>query len=429
MRIEKLRLKNFRNIEERALCFQEQFSVLIGDNGTGKTAILDTLAIAAGTYLLGIEGASSREIHRDDVRRVDYGENVEFITPVEIEAFGEIDSYPLQWVRTLEKIDSRTTKKRAGDIIQIARQHAQEVKENAPVNLPVIAYYGTGRLWAEDSGKNPYQKKGSRLSQGYTYSLDPKVSSRGFLSWYKTFEDEALKFGKNRELLEAFNDAIVSVVPNWEKISFNFSEDDLVGLYHQPDNEKTWMPFRLLSDGYRNIVGIVADIAYRSIKLNPHLGYDAVKAANGIVLIDELDLHLHPKWQKTIVNDLKETFPGIQFIATTHSPFIVQSLKRTELINLNQDQETEEDPFRKSIEEIAETEMEVPNVERSERFEEMIETAEKYFALIEEGKTSKNSEEVRKLKSKLDRLQEKYSEDPAYVALLKAERKTELNEE
>ena len=115
-----------------------------------------------------------------------------------------------------------------------------------------------------------------------------------------------------------------------------------------------WIPYGILSSGYKGIVRLVADIAYRAIKLNPHLGENAVVQTQGEVLIDEIDMHLHPKWQKTIVADLKRTFPGIQFIVTSHSPFIIQSLQSDEAINLNG--EVSDNPSVKSIEDIAEDE-------------------------------------------------------------------------
>ncbi len=102
------------------------------------------------------------------------------------------------------------------------------------------------------------------------------------------------------------------------------------------------MPFNYLSDGYRNMVAMLADISYRAIRLNPHLEQDAAKKTKGIVLIDELDMHLHPKWQRRIVQDLQNAFPDMQFIATTHSPFILQSLESGQVIDLNLDQEDEE---------------------------------------------------------------------------------------
>src|SRR5690606_7819707 len=82
---------------------------------------------------------------------------------------------------------------------------------------------------------------------------------------------------------------------------------------------------------------MVAELAYRCIVLNGFKEEKAIDEATGIVMIDELDLHLHPKWQRHVVNDLKTAFPNIQFVVTTHSPFIVQSLEQSELVNLDEE--------------------------------------------------------------------------------------------
>ena len=90
-------------------------------------------------------------------------------------------------------------------------------------------------------------------------------------------------------------------------------------------------PFDTLSDGQRGLIAMVADIARRACLLNPHLEDKVLEETPGIVLIDELDLHLHPKWQRSIVKNLKKTFPKIQFIATTHSPQIIGECKTDEI--------------------------------------------------------------------------------------------------
>lgn len=97
-----------------------------------------------------------------------------------------------------------------------------------------------------------------------------------------------------------------------------------------------------LSDGFRSMVGLVSDIAYRIAILNPNIK-DSCKITPGIVLIDEIDLHLHPKWQRKIVPLLKDLFPNFQFIATSHSPFIIQSMQPHEVINLNTVEQIKED--------------------------------------------------------------------------------------
>jgi predicted ATP-binding protein involved in virulence len=131
-------------------------------------------------------------------------------------------------------------------------------------------------------------------------------------------------------------------------------------------------------------------------------------------------MHLHPKWQRHVIEDLKNTFPNVQFVITTHSPFIVQSLRAEELINL--DKGSGEDPFRKGIEDIVEDEMNV-DTPRSEKFIEMEEAATEYFNLLEDGGKDTESD-LSEVKQRLDELESLFSEDPAYVALLKAERKS-----
>jgi predicted ATP-binding protein involved in virulence len=211
------------------------------------------------------------------------------------------------------------------------------------------------------------------------------------------------------------------MVKDWEQIHYSWDQEDILG----KTKNGNWLPLKNLSDGYRSIVHLTADLAYRAIQLNPQLGERAVLETEGIVLIDEIDMHLHPKWQRHIVEDLKRTFPKIQFIVTTHSPFIVQSLKAHEVISLD-GENINEDPFTKSIEEIAEQDMDVVDVKRSKKFLHFQEVAALYFNLIEEGKNSENDLKTKQLKEQLDTLELEFNDDPVYVALMQAERKTEL---
>ena len=97
----------------------------------------------------------------------------------------------------------------------------------------------------------------------------------------------------------------------------------------------------LHSDGIISYTEMVAELSYRCIVLNGSKQEKTIIDTNGVVMIDELDLHLHPNWQRHVVSDLKTAFPNIQFVATTHSPFIVQSLAKDELINLDLKEENE----------------------------------------------------------------------------------------
>lgn len=96
-------------------------------------------------------------------------------------------------------------------------------------------------------------------------------------------------------------------------------------------NNETSTPFEQLSDGQSAIVGLMADISRRMCLLNPQLGNDVLQATPGIILIDELDIHLHPGWQRRIPHVLKDVYPQVQFIAASHSPQIIGELPAEEI--------------------------------------------------------------------------------------------------
>ena len=428
MRIDKIRIKNFKGFSETEFELNSRFTVFIGDNAKGKTSVLDALAVAVGSYLRGIDVAKheTRGIDKKEVRVKTVDGQPRPQLPVEIETFGEIHGVQITsgWKRSVNKLTQKTTTTfaHAKNVETIASQKLQESRERGQVIFPVIAYHGTGRLWAEhEEKKASYKKQGEGVEMAYTRCLSPKSSSKEFLSWYKTYEDDIRKFGSDTDkiLLETFKKAIISMIPDnhWTDMSYSFKDEDLIGIFAD-ENKREQLLFSQLSDGYRNLIGMVADIAYRCIKLNPHLGTEAVIKTPGVVLIDELDLHLHPNWQKRIVSDLKNVFQNVQFIATTHSPFIVQSLKSDELINLDEVRGLDDDPLKYSVEDISENEMGVKEVQRSREFSNMHLLARNYFKLIKENDSQ---EKIEKAKQLLDEIRVKYSNDPAYVALLESE--------
>jgi predicted ATP-binding protein involved in virulence len=161
---------------------------------------------------------------------------------------------------------------------------------------------------------------------------------------------------------------------------------------------------------------MVADLAIKMVMLNPHFGAEALAKTDGVVLIDELDLHLHPKWQRRIVEDLRRAFPKVQFICTTHSPFIVQSLRSgEELIVL--DGQAIPDVANLSIQEVAEGLMGVDESDVSRRYGEMKNTARELLDEIEE-KRPIPQESLSEFKAKLAQATAPYADNPAYQAFL-----------
>ena len=95
------------------------------------------------------------------------------------------------------------------------------------------------------------------------------------------------------------------------------------------------LPLRILSDGIKSTLSMIADIAYRMAILNPQLLDDILEETSGVVLIDEIDMHLHPSWQKKIISVLKKIFPKVQFVFTTHSPSVLSNVSNKNVLILD----------------------------------------------------------------------------------------------
>lgn len=141
-----------------------------------------------------------------------------------------------------------------------------------------------------------------------------------------------------REAIQAIQQAInclTQEVTGWHDLEYSSSHNQQLVMNH-PQHGK--IPLSQLSDGLRNAVAMVADIAFRCVKLNPHLRDEAALKTQGIVLIDEVDMFLHPAWQQQIIQSLRSAFPLIQFIVTTHSPQVISTVKRESIRLLEQDE-------------------------------------------------------------------------------------------
>ncbi|MBP7319299.1 MAG: AAA family ATPase [Flavobacterium sp.] len=413
MYIKNIEVQNFKGIEDKKFEFNSNFTALIGDNGTGKTSILDSINIAIGTILLktnskfSFRGTNSRPLLNNEIRKISFSKDNIELTNVCLKGVFYDGERNYHWERTQPVNSKNLSYKNASEITNYGLFILENLNEK--VDLPLFVHHTTARLWSNIFEKNTkYQSIGSRL-EGYYACLDSRNIKDKFFNWFKTYEDEVLKFDKDKSLYEAFTNAITSMVKDWNKIHYSWYWDDLMG---QVDG-KSWLPLSNLSDGYRRIIHLTADIAYRAIKLNPHLGINAVTQTKGIVLIDELDMHLHPKWQRTVVEDLKRTFPNMQFIVTTHSPFIVQSLKANELINLD-NRKFSENPDSLTIEENA-LHMGVED-DNSEKFDRKEKFAIEYLNLLKDANTPNDKAFMRAKELLLE-----FSDDPAFIAKLKIE--------
>ena len=418
MLLKTLTLENFCCFDKRQFQLAERFNLLIGDNGSGKTSILNGLAVGVSAYLRSLpEKIGFRPIHPSDVRFCSFLQGDSYTRekqfPVVVTCQGVVIGESGTWSRML---NGGTRELQESWLQASANNMGTRVRAGEAEILPIISYYGTGRLLQKRQQSVDTLAPGSRFL-GYVDCLDPVSDEKRLLAWFKTMEIQSIQEKKTIGVLEAVRQAIVTCVEHAEHVWFNVAQDEL--LLRFADRE---VPFNYLSAGYRNMLAMVAGIASRCATLNPALKEEAIRETPGVVLIDEIDLHLHPKWQRRVVNDLLKAFPKIQFVATTHSPFIIQSLVPKDGIQLlNLDNAEANDFADKSVEDIAEEVQGVAIPQRSQRFIDMMAAAERYYAKLREGPT-KSDEQLEQLKQELDRLILPFSDDPAYQAFLRMQR-------
>jgi len=326
MRIDELTLVGFRCFERATFRFSPHFNLVVGENGSGKTSMLEGLAVAIGSWLLGIRGYDSRHLWPEDVRVNPHTSNGDFtfeeVEQTEVWACGEVVGENLRWGRALRGRKGRTTSREANTIRGIAEESAKAVRSGREVTLPLISYYGTGRLWQIPRDlKVELKLKREQLSrfQGYRNSVDPRCSPTDFMRWLKRQEWIAFQEKSEPPICRAVKQAVLGCLDGGKSIGFSAKREQVVVEIEGHGLQ----PFENLSDGQRNMVAMIGDIAIKAAQLNSHLGERAIAETPGVVLIDELDLHLHPRWQRHIVGDLRRIFPKIQFFCTTHSPQIV----------------------------------------------------------------------------------------------------------
>ena len=389
MRIDQLVVKNFKGFKHREFQFHPRFNLIVGVNGTGKTSLLDALSVAVGTWFLGFSGCDTRHIRQSEVTLSHFGEKGwEPQHPCTVEATGEVVAETLSWSRSLNTPGGRTTYGEARKIKDMATRIYHSVRSGGDDSLPLISYYGTGRLWnvpreqaqVKNEQKIARKEKLSRL-EGYRNSVDPRLSVAELVRWiarqsWITFQ----KGGQIKPLFDTVQKAIISCIEGATNLDFDADLGEIIAEIAGQEKQ----PFNNLSDGQRCMLAMVGDIAEKAATLNPHLGDMVLKDTPGVVLIDELDLHLHPKWQRRVIEDLRRAFPMIQFFATTHSPFLIQSLRSGEELVLLEGQPTAQ-LGNKPLEEIARGIMGVPNPQVSLRYEEMKTTARQYLETLEEA--------------------------------------------
>jgi predicted ATP-binding protein involved in virulence len=334
MKIVNLKIENFRRFESLKIDFHKSLTVIIAKNGQGKSTLLDAATVALGTFIGSFDMGVGKGITVKDARyqrKVRRSEN-EQVFPVVVE--GEFESPSVNVKRELTGKKNKTTIKEATEITDYGKSLMKKVSELIDADLPVIAYYGSGRLWNAHSSSARKSVLSESRTLGYEDCLSPASNYKQLQQWMSKATIAALQQkelseydGYNlAEQIDGIKNAVDKVLEqqDWSNFHYSIVHEELA-MSHK---DHGILPVSILSDGVRAMISLVGDLAWRCAKLNPHLGCHASQKTKGIVFIDEVDMHLHPEWQQLVLIALQDTFEMVQFIVTTHSPQVLSTVPK-----------------------------------------------------------------------------------------------------
>ncbi len=339
---------SFRCFQNDTVRMDRFLNVFVGKNGAGKSALLDGVALALAPALRHLPFAKKSRVPRiepSDIRLTGEDRSAPFASV--IAAGMEGDFGPIYWHRTRHRDKSPTTKREGSEVrTTLGPLHTyldniiDKHNEGKPYQLPVFAYYGTNRAM-DVPGYRLRRHETPLMFQrlaGLENALDAKTDFHRAVGWFDYFEQRELRQQRDQKnggplpALDAVRQALSTMLPEVRNpridgVTGRFVVD-MLDLKDQP------VKFQLdqLSDGYRVMLGVVMDFALRLALANPpdQTGQDPLKS-EAILMIDEVDLHLHPSWQQRVVPDLRRTFPNTQLILTTHSPQVATTVPHQNL--------------------------------------------------------------------------------------------------
>ncbi len=319
--IRELHVENYRCFDELTLPLEEDTTTLFAENGGGKTALLTALAMGLAVIQRDAPKTLKLKAGRDSRRGVPNDKGApEPAGPCQVTwtaAVGETET--VTWSTAVQPASGRTR-----------NQHrpifeAVEAVRVPGVRWPLFAWYGVDRLGRLHDRRRKVEFTWDRW-EAYASALDPNLDEAPLLQWLQNemLGDVARRQQKmpERSFHQAVMEAAVQATPGVTSAWYDAVEQG-PKVRFEDGHVASWSE---LSDGYHVFITLVADIARRAVMLNEFDGADAPAQVEGVVLIDEIDLHVHPRWQRVALTGLREAFPRLQLVLTTHSPQVLSSV-------------------------------------------------------------------------------------------------------
>jgi predicted ATP-binding protein involved in virulence len=344
MQINTLAINNFRGFKELTLKLPPNLAVIIGVNGSGKSSILDCISILSTHILTKVV----EEIYN---HRANTSQEKAYYPKFEL---SDINSQAIKIEISLELLlqnDKRPSVDQSEEFIvrpslefnkigfsgELYRDSSKEFADfifgnlqiDINANIPIYVHYKTDRsvfdvfVGATKLEQIPF----SQISAYKGCTATNQNNFRDFFEWFRNQEDienENLRYGEHAyqdRQLGAVKTAITSILDGFTDLRIKRLFLEMTVKKHGQE-----LIINQLSDGEKVMLAMVGDMARRLAIANPSLSNPL--EGKGIVLIDEIELHLHPQWQRRIIPELTKTFPNCQFILTTHSPQVLSNVRK-----------------------------------------------------------------------------------------------------
>lgn len=315
MKLLSMHVKNFRCFTDIDIPFNPQLTVFVGANGSGKTTVLEAAAVLLEQIPLFVDNRYKIEINLSDIRIGATSAKYTYTISSEDQNYTIHFNYKKEHTSAVDR--------------KILKNNSDFINRIKSIKLPIVVYYSSKRVI------NKYNREiEAHANPDYAYknAFEPQIDFSSTLTWFiEKSSQEALEAVRTKNLnhripeLDAVRQAVSRALGEYNEPYVGETPPQLfITKKESPD-----MPLTLqqLSDGYRTMLALVMDLARRMALAHDGLPEgERVLHAAGIVLIDEIELHLHPSWQQTVLPRLTEIFPNVQFIVTTHSPQVISSL-------------------------------------------------------------------------------------------------------